>query len=193
MRIYIEIKRDADPHRVLNNLFKHTAMQIAFNMNMLALVDGQPQTLPLKAVLQHYIDYRREVVRRRTSSTWRRPRPGSHPGRSQDRARQPRRRDQDDPGIGRRGHRPDEPHDPLQADRDPGSGDPRHAPGPPGRPRAQEDRDEYLEVIQLIAELEDILANPSRVLGVIRDELNLLKQKYAGTRRTRSRTTPHAR
>jgi DNA gyrase subunit A len=66
MRIYIEIKRDADPHRVLNNLFKHTAMQTAFNMNMLALVDGQPQTLPLKAVLQHYIDYRREVVRRRT-------------------------------------------------------------------------------------------------------------------------------
>jgi DNA gyrase subunit A len=51
---------------VLNNLFKHTAMQVAFNMNMLALVDGQPQTLPLKAVLQHYIDHRREIVRRRT-------------------------------------------------------------------------------------------------------------------------------
>jgi len=66
MRIYVEIKRDADPHRVLNNLFKHTAMQTAFNMNMLALVDGQPQTLSLKAVLQHYIDYRRQIVRRRT-------------------------------------------------------------------------------------------------------------------------------
>src|SRR5678815_4381112 len=44
MRIYIEIKRDANPHKVLNNLFKHTALQSAFNMNMLALVDGQPQT-----------------------------------------------------------------------------------------------------------------------------------------------------
>ena len=51
---------------MLNNLFKHTPMQLAFNMNMLALVDGQPQTLPLKSVLQHYIDHRREIVRRRT-------------------------------------------------------------------------------------------------------------------------------
>src|SRR3990172_4552738 len=66
MRIYIEIKRDANPHKVLNNLFKHTPMQAAFNMNMLALVDGQPQTLPLKSVLQHYVDHRREIVRRRT-------------------------------------------------------------------------------------------------------------------------------
>ena len=76
MRIYIEIKRDADPHRVLNNLFKHTAMQIAFNLNMLALVDGQPQTLSLKAVLQHYIDYRRQIVRRRTEFDLERPAPG---------------------------------------------------------------------------------------------------------------------
>src|SRR5215831_15351195 len=66
MRIYIEIKRDANPHKVLNNLFKHTAMQSAFNLNMLALVDGQPQTLPLKSVLRHYTDHRREIVRRRT-------------------------------------------------------------------------------------------------------------------------------
>ena len=49
MRIFIELKRDANPHKVLNNLFKHTPMQLAFNMNMLALVDGQPQTLPLAA------------------------------------------------------------------------------------------------------------------------------------------------
>src|SRR3954466_11971258 len=49
MRIYIEIKRDANPHKVLNNLFKHTALQTTFNLNMLALVDGQPQTLPLKS------------------------------------------------------------------------------------------------------------------------------------------------
>src|SRR3954447_4331938 len=41
-------------------------MQLAFNMNMLALVDGQPQTLPLKSVLVHYVDHRREIVRRRT-------------------------------------------------------------------------------------------------------------------------------
>src|SRR5664279_4551375 len=66
MRIYVEIKRDHNPHKVLNNLFKHTPMQLAFNLNMLALVDGQPQTLPLKAVIQHHVDHRREIVRRRT-------------------------------------------------------------------------------------------------------------------------------
>src|SRR5438445_552835 len=66
MRIYIELKRDINPHTVLNNLFKHTPMQLAFNLNMLALVDGQPQTLSLKSVLQHYVDHRRELVRRRT-------------------------------------------------------------------------------------------------------------------------------
>src|SRR5262245_20808436 len=58
MRMVIEIKRDANPHKVLNNLFKHTPLQTAFNLNMLALVDGQPQTLPLKSVLQHYIEHR---------------------------------------------------------------------------------------------------------------------------------------
>jgi len=51
---------------VLNNLFKHTAMQSAFNLNMLALVDQGPRVLSLKEVLQHHVDYRREVIRRRT-------------------------------------------------------------------------------------------------------------------------------
>ena len=66
MRIVIEVKRDDSADRVLNNLFKHTAMQSAFNLNMLALVDQGPRVLSLKEVLQHHIDYRREVIRRRT-------------------------------------------------------------------------------------------------------------------------------
>src|SRR5205814_1744355 len=59
MRMVVEIKRDSNPHKVLNNLFKHTPMQTAFNLNMLALVDNatQPQILPLKSVLQHYSDH----------------------------------------------------------------------------------------------------------------------------------------
>jgi DNA gyrase subunit A len=67
MRIHIEVKRDDDPQRVLNSLYKHTAMQSAFNFNMLAIVDGQPRTLSLKDILQHHIDHRREVIRRRTA------------------------------------------------------------------------------------------------------------------------------
>ena len=74
MRIYIEIKRDANPHKVLNNLFKHTPMQLAFNMNMLALVDGQPQTLPLKSVLAAL---RRPPPRDRPAADRVRPRQGA--------------------------------------------------------------------------------------------------------------------
>jgi DNA gyrase subunit A len=65
-RLVIELKRDAIPQVVLNNLFKHTQLQDSFGMNMLALVDGVPQTLPLKDLLRHYIDHQVEVVTRRT-------------------------------------------------------------------------------------------------------------------------------
>src|SRR5579884_666195 len=66
MRIYIELKREANPERILNLLYKYTAMQSAFNANMLALVDQQPRTLTLKAFLQHYINHREVVITRRT-------------------------------------------------------------------------------------------------------------------------------
>lgn len=66
MRMVIELKRDANPDSVLNSLFKYTAMQSAFNANMLALVDQQPRILTLKAFLQHYINHREIVLTRRT-------------------------------------------------------------------------------------------------------------------------------
>ena len=56
MRIVIELRRDVNPQIVLNNLYKHTAMQTSFGVNMLALVDGQPQILNLKQVLEHYLE-----------------------------------------------------------------------------------------------------------------------------------------
>ena len=66
MRIVIELRRDAQAQVVKNILYKQTALQTSLHYNMLALVDGQPQTLSLKSVLQHYIDFREEIVRRRT-------------------------------------------------------------------------------------------------------------------------------
>ena len=66
MRMFIEMKRDASPESVLNSLYKYTAMQSAFNTNMLALVDQQPRILTLKAFLQHYINHREIVITRRT-------------------------------------------------------------------------------------------------------------------------------
>jgi DNA gyrase subunit A len=66
MRVVVELKRDAIPDIVLNHLFKHTQMQSTFGVIMLALVDGVPQVLPLKAMLRHFLDHRHEVVVRRT-------------------------------------------------------------------------------------------------------------------------------
>ncbi len=66
MRMVVDLKRDANGASVLNALFKYTAMQSAFNANMLALVDRQPQTLTLKKFLQHYISHREIVITRRT-------------------------------------------------------------------------------------------------------------------------------
>ena len=66
MRIVIELKRDANSNVVLNMLYKHTKMQDTFGIIMLALVDNEPQILNLKQVLKYYIDFQKEVVTRRT-------------------------------------------------------------------------------------------------------------------------------
>jgi len=66
MRIVIELKRDALPKVVLNKLFKHTPMQSTFGVNMVALVDGVPRTLSLREVIGHYVDHQRDVIVRRT-------------------------------------------------------------------------------------------------------------------------------
>ncbi len=66
VRIVIELKRDANPQVVLNQLYKNTQMQITFGVIMLALVNGEPQVLTLKDCLVHYIDHRKSVVLRRT-------------------------------------------------------------------------------------------------------------------------------
>jgi DNA gyrase subunit A len=186
MRMVVEIKRDSNPRSVLNNLFKHTALQSAFNMNMLALVDGQPQTLPLKSVLQHHVAHRKEIVRRRTEYDLEKARDRAHILE----------------GLKVALDNLDEVIKTIRASADTDVArtnlmtrfklserqaqailDMRLA-----RLAALERKkieDEYLEVIQLIAELEDILANPARVLSIIKDELLDLKKRYAGDRRTR--------
>jgi DNA gyrase subunit A len=186
MRVYIEIKRDFNPHKVLNNLFKHTPMQLAFNMNMLALVDGQPQTLPLKSVLQHYVDHRREIVRRRTEFDLGKARARAHILEGLKIAL-----DNLDAVIRtiRESREVEDARNNLMSRFDLSELqaqailDMRLA-----RLAALERKkieDEYLSVIQLIAELEDILANPQRVLSIIKDELADMKKRYGGDRRTR--------
>jgi DNA gyrase subunit A len=66
IRIVIELKSGAQPQKVLNYLYKHTALEDTFHFNMVVLVDGVPQTLSLKGILQEFIKHRQEVVKRRT-------------------------------------------------------------------------------------------------------------------------------
>ncbi|HET7855723.1 MAG TPA: DNA gyrase C-terminal beta-propeller domain-containing protein, partial [Gaiellaceae bacterium] len=66
MRIQIELKRDAIPQVALNKLYKHTPLQTTFGFNAVALVDGVPRTLSLRDMLQHYLDFQREVITRRS-------------------------------------------------------------------------------------------------------------------------------
>jgi DNA gyrase subunit A len=186
MRLVIECKRDAAPRKVLNNLFKHTPLKLAFNMNMLALVDGQPQTLPLKQVLQHHIDWRREVVRRRTEFDL---------GKARDRAHILEGlkialdhldaviktiRESADVDTARANLIARFKLTEIQANAILEMQLRRLA-----ALERKKIEDEYLATIKLIAELEDILANPARVLQIIKDELVEIADKYAGPRRTR--------
>jgi DNA gyrase subunit A len=66
IRVVVELKSGAQPQTVLNKLFKHTQLEDTFHYNMVALVDGVPQTLSLKAILEEYVKHRAEVVKRRT-------------------------------------------------------------------------------------------------------------------------------
>jgi DNA gyrase subunit A len=66
LRIVIELKREAQPRQVLNNLYKYTTMQSSFYINMVALVEGQPKLINLKEALSSYIDFRFQVITRRS-------------------------------------------------------------------------------------------------------------------------------
>ena len=186
MRIVVEIKRDGSPHTVVQQLFKHTALQTTFSANMLALVDQQPQTLGLKRMLEHYITYRREVIRRRTEFDL---------ARAQERAHILE-------GLKVALDNLDEVIATIRA-----SADADAARGALvarfgltdvqanailemqlRRLAALERKkieDEYEQVIRVIAELEDLLANPRKILQAITDELTELKRKYGDERKTR--------
>ena len=78
MRIVIRLRRDVNPDVVLNNLYKYTALQTTFGINMLALVGGQPRVLTIKQMLQYYLDHQKEIIRRRTAFDLRRAEARAH-------------------------------------------------------------------------------------------------------------------
>ncbi|PCI17282.1 MAG: DNA gyrase subunit A [Piscirickettsiaceae bacterium] len=78
MRMVIELKRGEVPEVIINNLYQHTQLQNVFGINMVALIDGRPQCLNLKQILDAFIDHRREVVTRRTVFNLRKARDRAH-------------------------------------------------------------------------------------------------------------------
>lgn len=78
LRVVIELKRDAQPRKILNYLLKHTALRTTFGVNMLALVDGAPRLLGITDVLSHFIQHRKEVILRRSQFELNRAKARSH-------------------------------------------------------------------------------------------------------------------
>ena len=89
MRIVIELKRGEVAEVILNNLYKHTPLQSSFGIIMLAIVGGRPKVLNLLELVESFVEFRRDVVRRRTEFELRRRVPLSHSRGAEDRSRPP--------------------------------------------------------------------------------------------------------
>jgi DNA gyrase subunit A len=186
MRIVIELKREAQPKSVLNQLFKHSSLQTTYSMNMLALVDQQPRVLSLDMMLRHFLDYRRVVVRRRTEFELERARERAHVLEGLKIAL-----DNLDKVIAtiRRSETPDVAQKNLiesfslseiQAKAILAITLSRLA-----ALERQKILDEYAQVLKTISRLEDILGNQRKMDSLIKTELKDLREKYGDERRTK--------
>lgn len=185
MRIVIELRRDAQPEQVLNNLFKHTAMQSAFFVNMLAIIDGQPRVISLKTALQQYIDFRRDVIIRRSQFELRQARARAHILEGLKIAL-----DQLDEIITtiRHSQSAEAARTNLMKNFNLSQTQAQAILDMQLRRLAALERkkvtDEYTEVLKTIAYLEDLLANPRKILFLIKEEVAELETKYGDPRRT---------
>jgi DNA gyrase subunit A len=185
MRIVIELKREAEPRQVLNNLYKHTAMQSAFFINMLALVDGQPRVISLKEALQYYIDFRHQVITRRSRFDLKVAKARAHileglkiALASIDKVI----------AVIKKAPTAEAARQQLMSSFGLSQTQAQAILDMQLRRLANLERkkilDEYAEVVKTIAYLEDLLANPKRILLLIKEEVSQLKSEYADPRRT---------
>ena len=185
MRVVIELKRGAAPRKVLNQLFKYTPLQSTFGVNMLALVDGEPRLLSLKRALQHYVDHRVEVITRRTNYLLRVARERAHILEGLRIALQfldevihiIRTADSADDAKTKLIARFNLSEKQAQAILDMQL---RRL----AALERQKIEDEYNALLGQIAYYEALLADPTRILGVIKEEVLGLKEKFADERRT---------
>ena len=185
MRIVIELKRGAAPKKVANQLFKFTQLQTSFGVNMLALVDGEPQTLGLRKALIVYIDHRVEVLTRRTQFQLGKARERAHileglrialefldevirTIRSSESADHAREQLMARFGLSQ-----------VQAQAILDMQLRRLA-----ALERQRIEDEYQEIMTRISYLEDLLAHPEKIRGLVRDDILDLKERFGDERRT---------
>ncbi|MBI2593451.1 DNA gyrase subunit A [Candidatus Daviesbacteria bacterium] len=186
MRVVVELKRDAKPQSVLNNLFKHTAMQSVFNVNMVALSDGVPHLMTLKRVLGEFIHHRQIVITRR----------------SEFELKEARAREHILEGLKIAVDNIDEVINTIRKSKD--------ADEAKGKLMSkfklsdiqavaildmqlrrlaalerQRIEDELKLIRELIAYLQDLLAQPEKILKVVREDLKKIKDRYGDDRRTR--------
>ena len=185
MRVVIELKREAQPQLVLNTLYKYTAMQSSFSMNMLALVDGQPRVISLKEALQNFIDFRQKVVTKRTRFELKQAKDRAHILEGLKIAL-----DHIDEVIKtiREAKSAETAKQDLREKFALSEAQAQAILDMQLRRLANLERqkilDEYAEVIKTIGYLEDLLANPKKILGIVKDETIQLRDKFGDERRT---------
>ena len=185
MRIVLELRRGAHVPVVLNNLYKQTNLRTAFSVNMIALVDGTPRVLTLKQALRHYIDFRVEVVRRRAEFDLKKAKARLHVLEglrvaidNLDRVIELIRASADVESA-RTTLMMEFALSEIQAQAILDMQLRRLA-----ALEREKIENEYNELIGLVAELEALLADSAKVLGVVRTETRELKRKYGDDRRT---------
>lgn len=186
MSIVIELKRGANPKKVLNQLYKYTPLQSTFGVQMLALVDNEPRLLSLKRALQLFIEHRIEVIRRRSEFDLNKARERAHileglliALQNLDEVIDTIRKSPDAEAAKERlmsrfslSERQAQAILDMQLRR-------------LAALERQKIEDEHRELLERIAYLEDLLAHPKKILQVIRDDVEQLSEKYGDDRRTR--------
>lgn len=185
MRIVIELRRDANVHVLLNNLYKQTTLQTSFGINLLALVDGQPKVLSLKQCLEYYLEHQKVIIRRRTAYELRKAEARAHILEGLRIALDHLDevialiRGSQTAEIARNGLMENYSLSEKQAQAILDMRLQRLT----GLER-EKIEDEYKGLVDLIAELKAILADNEKVLEIIREELTEIKERFNDTRRT---------
>ncbi|MCX6056348.1 MAG: DNA gyrase subunit A [Chloroflexi bacterium] len=186
MSIVIELKRGAQPKQVLNQLYKYTSLQSTFSVHILALVNGEPRLLSLKRALQIFIEHRQEIITRRTEFELEKARNRAHIL----------------DGLLIALTNLDEVIKTIRESKDPDVAKERLISRfnlseiqaqaildmqlrRLSALERQKIEDEHREILTRIEFLLDLLANPKKILGVIKDDLNALAIKFGDERRTR--------